>query len=89
MTQRREPNIWRSFRFLMTPRSSRSLQVTLSRGAPGILASYALIGAVIAFGGLGYLLDHYLNTTPWFVLIGLLLGICIGFYNLVSVGRRK
>jgi len=73
----------------MTPRSSRFLQAELSGGVPGILAGYALIGAVLAFGGLGYLLDHYLNTTPWFVLIGLLSGICIGFYGLVSAGRRK
>ena len=73
----------------MTPRSSRSLQAELSAGAPGILASYGLIGAVLVFGGLGYLLDHYLDTTPWFVLIGLLLGICIGFYSLVTAGRRK
>ena len=89
MTQRREPNIWRSFRFLMTPRSDRFLQSNLSRGAPDILASYALIGAVIAFGGFGYLLDCYLDTTPWFVMMGLFLGICIGFYNLVSTSRRK
>lgn len=89
MTQPREPNIWRSFKFWVTPRSSRLLQAELSRGAPGILASYALIGAVVACGALGYLLDSYLDTTPWFVIAGLLVGICVGFYNLVVTARRR
>src|SRR5688572_30433012 len=74
---------------LVLPRSLRFLQVTLSRGAPAILSSYALIGAVMALGGLGYLLDRYLETTPSFVIIGLSVGACVGFYNLVTTARRK
>lgn len=89
MTQSREPNSWRSFKFLVSPRSSRFLQANLSRGAPAILASYALIGAVMALGGLGYLLDRYLGTKPSFVILGLSVGICVGFYNLVTAARRK
>ena len=75
--------------FLVPPRSSRFLQANLSRGAPAILASYALIGAVMALGGLGYLLDRYLDTKPSFVIIGLSVGVGVGFYNLVTTARRK
>ena len=89
MTQRREPHFWRSFKFLVTPRSSKFLQLNLSRGAPAILASYSLIGAVMALGGLGYLLDRYLNTEPSLVILGLSVGVCVGFYNLVTTVRRK
>jgi len=31
--------------------------------------------------GLGYFLDSYFRTTPWFTIGGLLLGIIAGFYN--------
>jgi F0F1-type ATP synthase assembly protein I len=37
-----------------------------------------LVGYVLAFTGLGYLLDWWLGTTPWFTLGGALLGITGG-----------
>jgi F0F1-type ATP synthase assembly protein I len=89
MTQSREPKSWRAFKFLVSPRSSRFLLPKLSRGAPASLASYALIGAVMALGGRGDLLDRYLGTKPSFVILGLSVGICVGFYNLVTAARRK
>jgi F0F1-type ATP synthase assembly protein I len=89
MADHHEPVVWRSIRFLLPARTVRSLQANLSREEPGILASYALIGAVLVFGALGYMLDRFVDTAPWCLFIGLLVGISVGFYNLVQTARRR
>jgi F0F1-type ATP synthase assembly protein I len=89
MDDKGQPFVGRSLRFLVPARSIRSLQANLRRGEPGILASYALIGAVIAFGGLGFIIDRFADTAPWFLIVGLLGGVGIGFYNLVKTAWRR
>ena len=89
MANNRQPIVWRSIKFLPPARSIRFLQANLSRGEPGILAGYVLIGAVMAFGGVGYMLDLFVDTAPWFLLVGLLAGVCVGFYNLVKTTWRR
>ena len=89
MDDKRQPLVERSLRFLVPARSIRFLQANLSRGEPGILASYALIGAVIALGGLGFIIDRFADTAPWFLVVGLLAGVGIGFYNLVKTAWRR
>jgi F0F1-type ATP synthase assembly protein I len=70
-------------------RSLNAFQENLRRSGPAAAASYSLIGAIILFGGLGYGLDAWLGTSPWFLLAGLLLGIVVGFYGLaLTVWRR-
>jgi F0F1-type ATP synthase assembly protein I len=88
MADHREP-FRRSIKFLPPARSIRFLQANVSRGAPAILASYALVGAVITLGGLGYMLDRLAGTLPWFLVGGLTVGVCFGFYVLVSVAWRR
>ena len=89
MDDRSQPLVRRSLSFLVAARSIRVLQANLSRGEPGIVASYALIGAVMALGALGFIVDRLADTAPWFLIVGLLVGLGIGFYNLVrTVGRR-
>jgi len=87
MNDKGQTLVGRSLRFLMPARSSRFLQANLSRGEPGIRASYAVIGAVIALGGLGLIVDRFADT-PWFLIVGLLAGVGIGFYNLVKTVWR-
>ena len=48
-------------------------------------ASYTLIGAIILLGGIGYAVDSWQGTAPWGLVIGLLLGIVVGFYELVKM----
>jgi F0F1-type ATP synthase assembly protein I len=48
------------------------------------LASYTLIGAIILLGGIGYMVDRWQGTDPWFLLGGLLLGVIVGFYELAK-----
>jgi F0F1-type ATP synthase assembly protein I len=66
-------------------RSLSFFQENLRRAGPAAAAGYALIGAILLFGGIGYALDAWLNTSPWFLLSGLLLGIVVGFYELAKV----
>ena len=65
-------------------RSLGYLQESVRRSGPAAAASYTLIGAIILFGGIGYALDEWRGTSPWFLLGGLLLGLIIGFYELAK-----
>jgi F0F1-type ATP synthase assembly protein I len=65
-----------------------SMQSNLDRAAPAIRTSYGLIGAIMLLGGAGFAADRYLGTTPWCLLIGLIVGLCIGFFQLARVLRR-
>ena len=69
-------------RGLNLARSLEFLQENLRRSGPQAVAGYTLIGAIILFGGIGYALDAWAGTSPWFVLTGLLAGVVVGFYEL-------
>ena len=69
-------------------RANAALQDNLQRGEPRIVAAYALIGALLLFGGLGYALDDWLRSGPWGLAAGLLVGALIGFGNLIVSLRR-
>ncbi len=70
-------------------RSAKQLQENAERAGPAASASYTLIGAIILLGGLGYAVDRWRGTSPWFLLGGLLLGIVVGFYELAKIVWRK
>jgi len=60
------------------------LQRYLSQSAPAASASYTLIGGVIIFCMIGFYLDNRNDTMPWFTLLGLIIGLVIGFYALAK-----
>ena len=70
-------------------RTAKAFQENLTRAGPIAAASYTLIGAIILLGGIGYALDRWRGTSPWFLLAGLLLGIIVGFYELAKTVFRK
>ena len=43
--------------------------------------SSMLIAPMLAFGGIGFLLDRRFGTKPWLLLAGLILGMAGGFVN--------
>jgi ATP synthase protein I len=43
---------------------------------------YTLLASVLLFGGGGYWLDRNRGTTPWFMLLGIGLGLAVGFNSL-------
>lgn len=70
-------------------RSARSLQENVERAGPAAGASYTLVGAIILLGGIGYAVDYWRGTSPWFLLGGLLLGLVVGFYELARTVWKK
>lgn len=71
-------------RIFSLQRSTKAFQESVGRAGPAAAASYTLIGAVVLLGGLGYAVDYWRGTSPWFLLTGLLLGMVVGFYELVK-----
>ena len=39
---------------------------------------------ILLLGGLGYVVDEWRGTSPWFLVTGLFLGIAAGFYAIVK-----
>lgn len=70
-------------------RSARSLQENVERAGPAAGASYTLVGGIILLGGLGYTFDRWQSSEPWGLLVGLGLGIVVGFYELIKVAWHK
>jgi len=69
--------------------SVKSLQENVTRAAPAMAASYSLVGAILLFGAIGYGLDRWRGTKPWFLLAGLVFGVVVGFYELIKATNRK
>jgi len=65
-------------------RSAQRLQENAERAGPAAGASYTLIGAIIVFGAIGYGIDYWRGTAPWFLFGGLLLGIAVGMWELAK-----
>ena len=70
-------------------RAARGLQANATRSGPVAGASYTLIGAIVLLGGIGYAVDRWLETEPWGLITGLMLGIVVGFYELAKTVWRK
>ncbi len=69
--------------------STRSFQENVTRAAPAMAAAYGLVGAIFLFAAIGYALDKWRGTSPWFLLAGLVLGVVVGFYELIKTTYRK
>ncbi len=70
-------------------RSARSLQENVSSSGAVAGASYTLVGGIILLGGIGYAIDKWRGTSPWFLVAGLFLGIIVGFYELIKTVYQK
>src|SRR5262245_25863685 len=69
--------------------AAKALQDNVSRSGSAAAVSYTLIGAIVLFGGLGYACDSWRGTAPWGVFTGLMLGIVVGFYELIKTIWRR
>jgi F0F1-type ATP synthase assembly protein I len=69
-------------------KSMRSFQETVRKSGPAASASYALLGAILLLGGIGYGVDAWQGTGPWGLVVGLLLGLVVGFYELARAVWR-
>jgi F0F1-type ATP synthase assembly protein I len=70
-------------------RTARAFEKSAMQAGTAAAAGYTLIGAILLLGALGYGFDAWRGTAPWGLLLGLALGITVGFYELIkSAGRR-
>jgi len=60
------------------------MQKIIRQSGPAMGASYTLIGAVLFLGAIGFFVDKWQGSSPIFLLIGLLLGIIVGFYEIAK-----
>ena len=63
-------------------RATERFQERAEQAGPAAGAGYTLIGAILLLGAIGYAIDAWRGTGPWGLLIGLLLGIIVGMYEL-------
>ena len=66
----------------MSQNSSKSLQKAIG-------ASYSVLGALALFGFGGYWLDRYRGSENLWLIIGLLLGVVVGLYELSKYILKK
>lgn len=69
--------------------SLEAFQETVRKSGPAAVGSYTLIGAILLLGGIGYAVDQWRGTSPWFLLAGLLLGLIVGFYELAKAVWKR
>ena len=69
-------------------RAARAFQNNVASAGPAAGASYTLVGGIILLGGIGYAFDRWRDTAPWGLVVGLVLGIVVGFYELIRVAMR-
>jgi len=70
-------------------KAAKSLQENASRSGTAAAGSYTLVGAIVVLGGLGYGFDVWRGTSPWGTFIGLMLGVAVGFYELIKTTWRR
>lgn len=51
-------------------------------------AALALFASVVTFSGLGWLLDKWLGTQPWFLIGGLVLGSAAGLFEFFRISSK-
>ena len=66
----------------MSQNSRKSLQKAIG-------ASYSVLGALALFGFGGYWLDQYRRSENYWLIIGLLLGVIVGMYELAKYILKK
>lgn len=64
-------------------------KVAGSAMAQGFRLSLELVSGVLVGAGLGFLLDQWLGTKPWGMIVLFLLGTCAGFANLMRAVARE
>ena len=65
-------------------------QKILQQSGPIASASYGLLASVLIFTFLGWYIDAYNGSSPIGVLLGLTIGLIVGFYHLLkTIQRRK
>jgi ATP synthase protein I len=63
-------------------------QETNRKSGIAYAAGLTLFASVAAFCGLGWLLDNWLGTKPWLLVVGIVLGSAVGLYEFVRLSSK-
>jgi len=55
----------------------------------GYQALGSLFGGILVGIGLGWVVDHYVHTTPWGMVVGTVLGLVAAIYTIVKAGQDR
>lgn len=58
-------------------------------GAMMLSAGFSMFSCVLAGFLIGWALDKWLKTSPWMVVVGIVLGSALGFYELVRLTSKS
>ncbi len=61
----------------------------LVSAASGYGQAFGFIGTMLVFAGLGYLVDRWLHSAPWGLIVGIALGFFGSTYKMVREANRS
>ena len=76
-------------RFARYLQTLQGLQGSVQEAGPAAAAAYSLVGGILVCGGIGYAIDAWRGSSPWGLVIGLGLGVVVGFYSLIKATWRR
>ena len=86
--QRADPGWGQRFFGLAAPRAASPADDATREKWAVAGAGMELAAGIGLFAGLGYLLDWWLGSLPWFTVTGALLGLAAGMYQLIKAVNR-
>jgi len=66
----------------------REDQETNRKSGLAYAAAINLFASVISLAGLGWVLDRWLETAPWLLVAGIVLGAVVGFYQFIRITAK-
>jgi F0F1-type ATP synthase assembly protein I len=63
----------------------KSFQNIVKQSGPAAAASYGLIASILIFTYFGWIIDRKIDSSPFAIIIGMILGMMIGFYHLIKL----
>ena len=68
--------------------AGREDQETNRKSGLAYAAAINLFASVVTLAGLGWLLDRWLETAPWLLVSGTVLGAVVGFYQFIRITSK-
>ena len=66
----------------------KSFQNIVKQSGPAAAASYGLIASILIFTYFGWIIDRKIDSSPFAIIIGMILGMMIGFYHLIKLVNK-